>query len=644
MADNNEQTNNRGRHDYTALGFMCGLEIHQQLDTGKLFCRCASNVVDADQVESETEFMLRRRLRPTASELGEIDAAAAAEARRGMEFVYHGIHGHSCLVDADEEPPHDPDQEALDIALTMTELFSGKVVDEVQFMRKLVIDGSNTSGFQRTGLVSLGGTVNGVGIWTLAVEEDSCRKLEADEEGTVHYTLDRLGIPLIEIATAPDIRDARHAQETSARIGSLLRATGRVRRGLGTIRQDLNVSIGAGDRVEIKGVQDLRAIPRVVDAEIDRQLHMVQVRDTLKARGITTERLQVEPTDVTDVFADVDSKVIRGALKNEGRVLVLPLPGFAGLIRGETKDGPRLGREFAGYAKRAAGVRGVFHSDELPAYGITDAEVGTVRTLLGLGDEDGFVLSAAPRTVATAALEAVRERAALALVGVPREVRNARPDDTTGYLRPLPGAARMYPETDVRPVPVDVARLERIRATLPELPEESAARLAKQHGISGEIANQIVTESHLALFDRIVAKVARPNELSRLLLQTIPELSSDGVDTSALDETTITSLLGALETNVFAKEALTDVARAYCKEPAAGVEGAIKAAGAEAVDTGEVESIIAGIVEERADFVAKQGPRAMGPLMGEVMKRLRGKADGQLVSKVLQAEIAKRTQ
>ncbi|MBW3583392.1 MAG: Glu-tRNA(Gln) amidotransferase subunit GatE [Euryarchaeota archaeon] len=633
----------RGRHDYAALGFKCGLEIHQQLDTGKLFCRCQSGVVDVDEVESLTEFTIERRLRPTESELGEMDPAAAAEARRGLLFRYHGIEDHSCLVEADEEPPHQPDGDAIDITLTLAALTGARVVDEIEFMRKIVIDGSNTSGFQRTGLVALGGEVEGVGILTTAIEEDSCRKLDTDEEGVVNYTLDRLGVPLIEVATDPTIRDAQHAKEVAARIGALLRATGRVRRGLGTIRQDLNVSIACGDRVEIKGVQDLRSIPRVADKEIDRQLHMDHIKTTLHERGIDAARLdKVAAVDVTLQLKASKSKVVQGAMKRKGVVLALPLPGFDGLIGG-TADGPRLGKEFAAYAKKYAGVRGVFHSDELPAYGIEQEEVDAVRDALRLDTHDGFVLAAESATVARAALDAVLERAKLCLVRLPREVRNALPDETTVFLRPLPGAARMYPETDVRPVAVTDERMARILSMLPERPEESVGRLVQQHKVSTEVAVQIVGEGLLPLYDTVLAQVGRPNELARLLLQTLPELSAEDVDTAPLsDGVTLVTLLGALDAGRFAKEALTDVARAYCQSPDAGVEGAISAAGAEAVDESEVVDVIARIVEGHSDFVKERGKAAVGPLMGIVMKELRGKADGALVSKVLAEEIGKR--
>lgn len=635
------QAESTGKRDYAALGFMCGLEIHQQLATGKLFCRCPGTVVDVDEVPERTEFMLKRRLYPTQSELGQLDPAARAEAERGLTFVYHGIRGHSCLVDADEEPPHELDDGALDATLTIAALLESRPVDEVQTMRKIVIDGSNTTGFQRTALVSLGGKVDDVGVWTIAVEEDSCRKLEKDEEGLVHYTLDRLGIPLVEIATAPDIRDPEHAKRTAARIGALLRATGKVRRGLGTIRQDLNVSIANGDRVEIKGAQDLRAIPRILDREVDRQMHLVKVRDELRARNVTPEGLQGQkPQDVSAQFKNTTSKMIMGALKRGG-VYALVMPGFGGMLKASVKDGPRLGRELADHAIRRAGVKGIFHSDELPAYGITQQETDAVRKQLKIGEQDAFALVVAPKKTAHRALEAVRDRAITALEGVPREVRFAKPDDTTTYLRPLPGAARMYPETDVRPIAITKERWQTIQSDLPETPEESEARLAKEHGLSKEITKQIVAEGHLEVFDHVVSKVGRPNEASRFLLQIVPELHGDGIDTSVFTQDRVSALLQALDSGRFAKEALVDVARSLARAPEKGVEGAIEQAGASSMDEDEVRKVIETIVSEKKDLVKQRGEGAIGPLMGVAMGKLRGKADGALVSKLLKEAIQK---
>src|SRR6266581_3522681 len=428
--------------DYRALGLKVGLEIHQQLATHKLFCEDTSGLVDSPGGQR-----FRRRLRPTQSELGEIDAAAIEEAKRRLTFVYETT-PNSCLVEADEEPPHPPNPEALDIALEIALLLDAKAASEVDFMRKIVIDGSNTSGFQRSALVALDGHLetNGkrIGVPTILLEEDAARKL-GEAEGEVVYRLDRLGIPLVEIATSPDIETPEEAREVALAFGSLLRATRKVKRGIGTIREDVNVSIEGGARIEIKGVQELRLIATFVEKEVERQVMLLDVAAQLKKRNVTSVPMQVR--DLSSVFHKTESKVVQAALKKGGVVLGWALPAFAGLLKG------KLGPELAAHA-RIAGVAGIFHSDELPGYGITQTELDAVRNGLGIGASDACVLVAEEEAKARRAIDEMGPRATAALHGVPPETREPRPDGTTVYARPLPGKARMYPETDVPPIRV----------------------------------------------------------------------------------------------------------------------------------------------------------------------------------------------
>ncbi len=624
-----------GDLDYVALGFMCGLEIHQQLDTNKLFSPCPSEVVDPDAVAQRSLAQYDRRLKATQSELGETDPAVLAESKRRRSFRYLAIDGVTSLVELDEEPPHPMDTDALDVALTYAGLLGARPADEVHVMRKTVIDGSNTSGFQRTSLIATGGSVDGeggdVGIWTIAVEEDSARKL--DEAGNaVTYTLDRLGIPLIEVATAPDIKDPKHAQATAARLGGLLRATGRVKRGLGSIRQDLNVSIGVGDRVEIKGCQDLRAVPRVIDMEVRRQLWVYYVAETLRERGFNPDMVG-EPQDVTDAFANCESKVVAGALRKGAKVMALVLPQWAGLIQGATKEGPRYGREFADHAKVRAGVKGVFHSDELPAYGITDVEVEGVRKALGLKDE-AFVLCVEKADVARSALEGVADCAREALHGAHRAVRAAQQDDSSRFMRPLPGAARMYPETDVPPIRITKAQWTHVLGRLPPKPEERIAALVDAHGVSKDIAEQLVKDSSDREFEQWCEAGVEAGLAARVLLQYAAEWKHpDAVKARVLE----VSL--ALSDGKFAKEAVPDVLAALDASPEQSLEDAIKAAGAEAADEGELDAVISRVISERLDFIKQRGMGSMGPLMGPVMAELRGKVDGAVISQRLRAAI-----
>src|SRR3989338_3586816 len=258
--------------DYRKLGFKCGLEIHQQLDGQKTIFNCAT--LNSDK---EADVKFERRLRAVAGETGKIDIAAKHEMEKGKKIVYEADSSDTCLVEYDEEPPHKLNTEALETTLKAALLFNAKIVDEIQVMRKTVVDGSNVSGFQRTALVAQDGFIETsqgkVGIPTICLEEEAAQKLE-DGKDFVKYRLDRLGIPLIEIATNAGIKSPEHAKEVAAYIGMVLRSVG-VKRGLGTIRQDVNVSIKDGARTEIKGFQDLRSIPKVIEYEINRQLNAI---------------------------------------------------------------------------------------------------------------------------------------------------------------------------------------------------------------------------------------------------------------------------------------------------------------------------------------------------------------------------------
>jgi glutamyl-tRNA(Gln) amidotransferase subunit E len=607
-----------------------GIEIHQQLDTHKLFCSCRSQLVE----EEGTEF--RRRLRPTQSEMGEVDRAALAQAERRMHFRYQAPPGVTCLVEADEEPPHDADEEALQTTLTVAALLGCQVVDEVHFMRKIVIDGSNTSGFQRTALVALNGNLSmdgrQVGVLSVCLEEDAARKVETKDR-EVTYRLDRLGIPLIEIATAPDMHDPEEVREVAQRLGSVLRSTRKVKRGLGTIREDLNVSVPGGARVEIKGAQDLGLLPTYVRSEMERQRSLIEIRAELERRGATPVPLKVR--DVTSLLQDSRSKVLRSALSKKGKVLCAALPIFAGVLR--SPDGRwRLGAEMAQYA-RSHGVAGIFHSDELPAYGITAEEVQAIHEEMGTGGKDAFALCADQSERAEAALMAALGRANQALTGVPEETRDPLPDGGSVYSRPLPGAGRMYPETDVRPIIIPEERLQAIRENLPELPEARARRLVQDYGINEQQARQLVREGHDDLFEEVCKDRSLVAVAARTFLSSYPELQKEGVDPEALRDAQIKDAFAMLARGCFAKEALPSLLREICQGK--GVEQAVASLGLQSMDQGEASAVIDRIIADRAEFVKGKGLAAVGPLMGVAMKELRGRIDGKEASDLLRQRI-----
>ncbi len=621
--------------DYEALGLKVGLEIHQQLKTErKLFCHCKPELVEEGE-----EDVFQRRLRPVRSELGEVDVAALFEWKKGRTYVYHAPRECSCLVEADEEPPHEADKESIIIALAMAKAFGSKVVDEIHVMRKMVIDGSNTSGFQRTMLVSLGGELDlgdkKIGIETICVEEDAARKI-GEKEKLTFYKLDRLGIPLIEIATAPDIHSPQEAKRVALRIGQMLRLTGKVRRGIGTIRQDLNVSIKGGAKTEIKGVQKLEIIDKVVEYEVMRQLKLLEIRDELKRRGVTEEEiLKQEIKDVTGIMKDSESKLVQRALRRGAGAFAVKLPKFKGILGKEVQPGRRFGTELADYARFWAGVGGIIHSDELPKYGITEEEVEEIKKALGCSEQDAFVMVLALGDDARKALEAVKERAAYALKGVPEETRAANPDGTTRFLRPRPGSARMYPETDVPPIPVTEEMLREAEKHKPKNPIELIRELMTVYKLPKDMAEKMISSVRFDLAYRLVKKYhgrLSSTVVVRTVVDTLRELEREGVEVEKIKDEHIEETLDKVAEGKIAKEAIPDVLRKVAEGKS--VEQAIKELGLE--QKIDVDAVVRKVIEENLEEIRKRGPeRSFGLVMGKVMTQLRGKVDGKVVAQAV---------
>ena len=656
--------------DPDQLGFMCGIEVHQQLATGKLHSRQPGDLYDITMETLPNEWpRFSRKLRASRGEGGKIDIAARFESRRNRSFEYVQS-PNSGLIELDDQPPLGHDEAALDIALTTAALLGANPVSLLQTMRKTVVDGSNTSGFQRTTLISTGGILPTatapVGISVLCLEEDSARKLDAvitDQGEQVIYNLDRLGLPLIEIATEPDVKTPEHAKETSIALGRTLRQTRRVRRGLGSIRQDLNVSIACGDRIEIKGCQDLNWIPRIIELEMARQLHFYRLanilRDELSLPPLPSDRRQDEAdvetvvadavaeklplriTDVTEEFSDCESNMVANGIEQSQSMLGLSLPLLAGKIGIKQLDSdgaqlPRLGRELAG-AARLAGVKGVFHSDELPAYGIEQTHVDKVRQRMELSDNDGFVLCLAPSWQAELALESVLLRARAAWHRIPQEVRNVvikkgAPDDgTTAPMRPLPGGARMYPETDIPSKIISSETWQSIIDNLPMTDDERLARI-EHYDISADQKEQLLARE---LDDKFVNFLG---ELPAKAWATVL-LENDGVRPE------ISSLvLSAKEQGELTRESINEVILHFAERhpTLSDVIDYADKHGLKPADESALAEIISSVVEERIEFIRQRGMAAIGPLMGVVMQQA-GAADGKAVSALLKEAIIEAT-
>jgi glutamyl-tRNA(Gln) amidotransferase subunit E len=621
--------------NHKELGLKVGIEIHQELDTeNKLFCSCPPKLN-----KGEPDFTFTRKLRPAQSELGEIDPAALFEFLKGKTITYQANHDSTCLVEMDEEPPGPLDSDALDIALQFTLLTKGTPVDEVQIMRKTVVDGSNTGGFQRTSVVSLGGEIEAEGktyhLEQVAIEEDAARKID-ETGGTITYRLDRLGIPLIEITTAPEMHTPNEVYHVAARIGSILRATGRVRRGIGTIRQDVNVSIKNGAIIEIKGAQDLGLLETIVEYEVQRQVKLLEVSDVLKHRGVTAEDLKKDLHNVSSIFTNTESRILSSGLKNGGKVYAVKLRGFNGLTGIELCPGRRLGTEFSDHAKFMGGVKGIFHTDELPGYNIKQEEVDSLRKTIDAELNDAVVIVADREEKCIAALNAVVNRAIQALEGVPAETRSANPDGTTRYTRPRPGAARMYPETDVKPVQITPQEIANIKERLPEMPEAKLSRYQKEYHLNEKLAKQIIDSDYIQLFERLASEGISTTLLTVTLTEDLTKLRRDGVPVEDLTDTQISEAFFLVEEGVTVKETIPELLKYLAEHPEKTARQALDELGLEMLSENQLKAIIKDVVDSGSNLIQERGMGAMGPLMGAAMSKVRGKAKPQMVQKLLQ--------
>ncbi|MEM1617294.1 MAG: Glu-tRNA(Gln) amidotransferase subunit GatE [Desulfurococcus sp.] len=631
------------RINYSETGLKVGLEIHVQLDTArKLFCKCPTLLS-----ETEAREVFTRYLRPAKSEVGEVDRAALLEWKKNKKYEYESPLESSCLVEADEEPPHEINEDALLVALALASSMNMRIIDEIHVMRKIVIDGSNVSGFQRTALIAVNGYImdneGKIGIQTLCLEEDAARKID-ESETTVRYRIDRLGIPLVEVATAPDIHDPEQAVRVALKIGQLIRLTGKAKRGLGTIRQDLNISIKGGAKVEIKGVQHLYLISKVIEYEVLRQLKLLEIRDELVKRGVRPENISDNIIDVTDVFRGTGSKIVKKALSiPEGGVYAVVLRGFKGLLGIEIQPGRRFGSELADYARVWGGVGGIFHTDELPNYGITREEVQALYVKTGADPGiDAIVIVADVKHKAVEALKAVVERARIAVIGVPEETRAANPDGTTKYMRPRPGSARMYPETDIPPIYVTPALMEKARKLIPEPPEKKLEKYVREHGLSMELAKAVINDLRLDLYERLVEKYRDripATIIASTLVNIIPSLRRDGVPIENIDDYVIEEVLDAVANNEIAKEAIPDVLSSIARNPGKSIKDVIKELGLGVVSISELDELINEAIKKNMDKITAKKEKAFQIVMSEVMKSVRGRIDGALVAEKVREKL-----
>ncbi len=607
--------------DYSDLGFKCGLEVHQRLNTRKLFCSC---YCDPNKLDAPSEARkLVRRLRAVGGELGITDPSAAFEASREKEFTYLMDEKTACAVEMDEEPPHPVNSDALLLSLTFSKMLNSRILDEVFVMRKTVIDGSAVSGFQRTALIALDGKINTsrgeVHIPTLALEEESSGIVEKKAE-TI-YRLDRQGIPLIEIATSPDLKDGVHAQEVAELLGQLLRSTGKVQRGLGSIRQDLNVSISAGARVEIKGVQDLKLIPKIIQNEVGRQINLLKIRKELQTRHILLGNEHFSPIDISTSFTNTKCKLIHEALKRKERVFGMKLTGFSEIFKTNLMPSYAFGGELAAYVKAHTPARGIMHSDEPleKKYGIGEEETASISDALHVKTGDLFVICIGKETVCRSALKVAFQRCVQLQEAVPEETRRAE-NEISIFMRPLPGSARMYPETDLPPIPITKELLTKAEKAIPESAEEKRKRYRKWE-INDQLIEKMLKSQENEAFETLVKETnASPQLIAITLLETLVSLRREGLLLDKLSDD-LRDLFKL--SSKFTKAAIPELLKLKCKHPTESIESLMEKHSLKKYDSAALKKLISTLEGSKEKKFA------------EIMKKHRLQVDAQELKRLL---------
>lgn len=622
------------------IGLKVGLEIHQQLSTNKkLFCSC----VPLESDEYTTKF--QRKLRAVKSELGEYDPAALFESSKSKTIMYYANPESSCLVEHDEEPPHNLDDDAKNIALVISSALESNIFSEIYPMRKTVIDGSNTTGFQRTMLISQGGHIDvdgeKIGIQSICLEEDAA-KLLGDKENVREYSLDRLGVPLIEIALEPVEGDSKKIKKIALSLGRLLRSTKRVTRGIGSIRQDVNISVrDGGGVVEVKGVQQLDQLEKVVEFEAKRQHGLVKIAEKLQNSNFSEISKNNDVFDITNDFKNCKSKIIQKSLRDNSIIKAIRIRNFAGMFGYSPYEGIRLGKEI-GQIVKFYGIGGVFHSDELPNYGIEENDVSVVKKILEINETDAFLIIAAPLVKIDFAIDSIIKRISQAKKGVPAETRLATQTGETIFLRPRPGASRMYPETDIPLIIITKKELEDTKKNIPKSWDESLNELQKKYDLNLQLTEQVFDSTYLEIFEKICEKTSIvPTFIASILCSTITNLERNGLNSQLLRNEEIVKTFEFLTKGKITKESIEIIFENIMSGKSKTIEDAIKNTSMETVSKEEFEKVIENIIINNKEIIQNQKERSVSPLMGIAMKELRGKVSGEMVNSLLLEKIKK---
>jgi glutamyl-tRNA(Gln) amidotransferase subunit E len=641
--------------DYAAVGLISGLEVHQQLLTEKkLFCQCP-----AGRYTRTHDGTVLRHMRPTLSELGVYDGTALMEFKTRKHIVYLLNRENTCTYEMDDTPPFPVNQAAVDVAIEQCLMLGCDIVDEVHIARKQYLDGSIPTGFQRTAIVGVNGKLPFRGreltITQVSVEEDSCREV-SDKGHLIVWRTDRLGMPLIETVTGPDLRTPDEVEEAILLVGRVCRSTRHVRVGMGASRQDVNVSVRGGRRVEIKGVPKAGWAPRLVHGEGWRQVNLLRLRDELHRRGIRTAAdVRVETADVTGFLgssslAPLRSETWEWFVRSQGRrpgfelgqgpfrVLAVRLPGLAGTLAWPTQPGRTFAHELAGRVRVIAGLDQppiLFHSEAWPRE--AGEHLARLRTAARCEERDALVVVWGPeRDVGTAATE-IRLRYVDATDGVPNETRQPFADGSTDFERILPGPDRMYPDTDSPPTRVTRERVSRLRATLPERPWEREARYVKA-GVPVPVVHYLVRRGGATLVDRVVSEAAADLRSTAFFFgERLKGVRRAGVAVDRIREDAWVELFRAFAARPARRDAWEILARRMALREGESVAGLLGELGLDDEPSGWREMLPRWVEAAEREAYDGDAGRILRHATGQVMQALRGRVPAGVVIDAVQA-------
>ncbi len=510
------------QEDYNRIGFMSGLEVHQQLLTDKkLFCNCPAGIFHKhDDYNAE----VIRHMRPTLSELGEYDGTALMEFKTKKEIVYRINNENACTYEVDDTPPFLINRQALDRALQITILSKFNVVGEVHITRKQYLDGSIPTGFQRTAILGVEGEIQlknkKVRLIQLSIEEDSCREISDIGHRRIYKT-DRLGMPLIETVTYPDMVNPDEVKEACDYIRFLNRSTGLVRTGMGAGREDVNVSCTGGTRVEIKGVAHSKWIPELTHNECFRQWSLLAIREELLSRVKEPKAWKIESALLDFDAFKISHQAIKDARENGQKLIAVRLPNFKGILSFFNQPGILFAEEIADRLKVIACIEkpNMVHT-EMPQQIITSADMDIIKLILNTDDEkDAVIVFWAPEADIKTALETIEERCKMAFEGVPNETRKSFEDGTTIFERVLPGADRMYPDTDSMPIPLESSHIDNLAKTIPNDVHERLAQMIKW-GIPADTYHYLLSKNLFPVIEKAIVELGvDPKKVGKLFGQ-----------------------------------------------------------------------------------------------------------------------------